>query len=159
MRPTLANLATLLRARFTTVSVKRVIVGQDDEPKVADLPQFQVYPQATSVILSGTAKDIQRRAITIRAITSVKQNMGQTAGELNTVSSMLQVVDFMEKKESSGAFSTASILGVLRNSPTVNSQQLFVSDMEVDYSSLENLGFPNATAELNCVFESRDLTK
>jgi len=159
LRPTLTNLATLLRAQFSATAVKRIIVGQDNEPKIADLPQIQLIPESTNVALSGTAKDIQTRNIRIRAIVSVKANLNQTAGGLDTVSSMLAVVDLMEKKESSGAFSTASILGVLRNNPTVNDQQLFVDDMSVDYSNLENLGFPNATAEMSCVFTSRNLTK
>lgn len=156
MRPTLTNLATLMRDQL---SITRVIVGKDDEPKMDDLPQIQVYPRATSVVLSGTAKDTQTRTITIRAIVSVKKNLNQTSGGLDTVSSMLEVVDLVEKKEASGAFLTASILGVLRNNPTVNDQQLFVNEMEVDYSSLGELGFPNSTAELNCVFTSRNLTK
>ena len=159
MRKRLGTLRTLIRTAFATDSVKRVMIGQNDEPMVNDLPQIQIYPVSTEVSLSGTAKDEQVNTITVRAIVNIKENLKQEYQHLNTISSMLEVIDIMEKREASGAFSTTSILGVFRNYPDLNGQSLYDDGITVNYSSLDELGFPNTTAETNVAFVSRNLTK
>lgn len=158
MRPTLANLATLLRNNISTTSVKTIMIGQNDEPMQADLPQIQVFPESTSVELSGTAKDLQTRVINIRIVDTVKSKLSQSSTSLYTVSSMLAVCDFMEKREASGAFSTTSIIGILRNNPTIANQELYDDNMNVDYGNLGQLEFPIITANLKVQVISRNLT-
>lgn len=159
MRTRLGTLRTLIRNAFSTASVKTVRIGQNDEPMVNDLPQIQIYPVSTEVNLSGTAKDEQLNTMTVRAIVNIKENLKQNYQHLDTISSMLHVIDIMEKRESSGAFSTASVLGVFRNSPELSNQALYDDNITVDYSALDSLGFPNAVAETNVTFISRNLTK
>ena len=158
MRALLGTLAKKLRDSVNTTSVKRVIVGRNDHPMESDLPQIQVYPEETRIELSGTAKDVQTRAVKIRAIANSKITLNQTTG-INTVSSMLSLISLFEAQKANGAFSTASILGVLRNDPTVNGKELYTDNMSVNYGSLDDLGFSNVSAELTCVFKSRDLRK
>ena len=159
MRKTLGNLRTLLRTSFSTASVKAVVIGKNDEPLRSDLPQVQLFPINTNVELSGTRKDNQARSVGIRGIVSVPQNLSQTALTQETMSSILEVADLFEKKDTDGSINTASILGVLRHTPTINGQALFVNDMSVDYGSLDELGYPNSTANMTCTFNSRNLTK
>ena len=158
MRPTLANLATLLRNNLPS-SVRTIIVGQVDAPKMDDLPQVQVFPESTTVALSGTVRDHQTRVINIRVVDSSKSKMGQIKFANQTISSMLAMCDFVEKKEASGAFSTTSIIGILRNNPTISGQVLYQDDIGVDYGSLGALGFPNVTADVKVQLQSKDLIK
>jgi hypothetical protein len=159
MRQRLGTLRTLIRQAFTTASVKTVRIGQNDAPMQNDLPQIQIWPVSTEVNLSGTAKDEQVNTMAVRAIVNIKENLKQQYQHLDTISSMLHVIDIMEKRESSGAFSTASILGVFRNSPELNEESLYNDDINVDYTALDGLGFPNAVAETNVSYVSRNLTK
>ena len=157
MRPALANIATLLRANLPA-TVKTVLLGRDDEPKMDDLPQVQIFPESTAVQLSGTLRDEQTKVVNIRVIASSKQYLSQTQSNLRTVSSMLAVCDFMEKKEASGAFSTTSILGIFRNNPDINDEVLYQNNVNVNYSSLDELGFPNVVGNLTIELRSRNLT-
>lgn len=157
MRKTLGNLATDLRSALGS-SVGRVIIGEV-MPLESDLPAIQVFPITTDITLSGTVKDNQSRTVAVRVIQSVPKEMGQTVSQLNTASSILALCDLIEKKDTDGSINTASVLGVLRQDPTINSQALYDNDMSVDYGSLDELGFPNATATVQVSFISRNLTK
>lgn len=157
MKDELVSLASIIRTSITS-SVKRVLVGRDDEPKMSDLPQVQIWPVSTLVTISGTVKDEQSRTIAIRVIDSVKSKMGQGTSSQSTMSSVLTVCNLMEKREASGAFATTSILGILRNNLDLNGQVYFEEQIEVDYSNIESLKFPNAVAETRVVFKSRRLT-
>ena len=157
MRPLLANIATLMRASLPN-TIKRIVVGKDDSPKMSDLPQVQIYPENTQIQLSGTVKDNQTRVVTIRVVDSVKSKLSQSSVSIGTVSSMLAVCDFIEKKEASGAFSTTSVLGILRNNISIAGQGLYQDNINVNYSDLEKLEFPNVVAETQVEFHSRNLT-